>query len=147
MLVFNEYWWFWERHEGAGRLNGVVSLVTVFEQLSHVTSPFWSCDKVNWGIHLFEEQDLRTADLVICSSAVSKWCLSPLSSRLEKIKWFLSFCCMGLYSCSLNTLWLFYGMGKELSSLLVLCTIKYHIISIDLLDSYGIFCVRLLSLG
>ena len=38
-----------------GRLNGVVSLVTVFEELSHVTSPFWSRDKVNRGIRLFHE--------------------------------------------------------------------------------------------
>ena len=35
-----------------GRLNEVVSLVTVFEELTHVTSPFWSRDKVDREIHI-----------------------------------------------------------------------------------------------
>ena len=38
-----------------GRLNGVDFLVTVFEQVSHVLSPFWSLDKINWEVHLFHE--------------------------------------------------------------------------------------------
>ena len=47
------------------RLNGVVSLVTVFEELSHVSNLFWSRDKVNRGISLFDEQNLRRADVVV----------------------------------------------------------------------------------
>ena len=56
----------------AGRLNKVVSLVIEkFEELSYITSPFWSCDKVNQGIHLFHKQDIRRADMVVCSSVAS----------------------------------------------------------------------------
>ena len=39
-----------------GRLNGVVILVTVFEELSYVMSPFWSHNKVKWGNRFFHEQ-------------------------------------------------------------------------------------------
>ena len=47
--------------KGVGRLNGVVSLVK---------SPFWSCDKVNQGIHLSHEQVLkkRRVDSLFLSS-------------------------------------------------------------------------------
>ena len=47
-----------KRKELNGRLNKVAPLVTEFEELSHVTSPIWSRDKMNWGIRLFHEQDL-----------------------------------------------------------------------------------------
>ena len=78
-----------------GRLNGEVSLVTVLEELSHVTSPFWSGDKENQGILLFLKNVLRTADVVVRSIAVSTWSLPFLFSRSEK-KWFPSSCCEGL---------------------------------------------------
>ena len=52
------------------RLNRVVSLVTVFHELSHSTSPLWSCDKVNQGIPFFHKMDLRRADVVVCPSTV-----------------------------------------------------------------------------
>ena len=39
------------------RLNGVFFLVLVFEELFHVTSPFWSRDNANPGIHLFYEKN------------------------------------------------------------------------------------------
>ena len=32
-----------------------VFLIKVFKELSHIISPFWSRDKVNPGIHLFDE--------------------------------------------------------------------------------------------
>ena len=38
-----------------GRLNRVVYLVIVFNELSRVTSPFWSRNKLNRGIRLFGE--------------------------------------------------------------------------------------------
>ena len=54
----------------AGRLNGVVSPVTVFEELSHVMSPFLSCDKANSRIPLFYKQDFRSGRrtcMLLCS--------------------------------------------------------------------------------
>ena len=37
------------------RLNELVSLITVFEELSHVMSPFWSRDIVSRGITLLHK--------------------------------------------------------------------------------------------
>ena len=48
-------------NKAVGRLNVVVPLVRVFEELSLVKSPFWSRDKVNRGIHFFHEQDFRSS--------------------------------------------------------------------------------------
>ena len=45
-----------------GRLSGVIFLVTVFEELSHVTSTFWLRHIVNPEIPLFYKQNLRSAD-------------------------------------------------------------------------------------
>ena len=42
------------------RLNGLISLVTMFEELFHVVSLFWLRDKANPGINLFYEQDFRS---------------------------------------------------------------------------------------
>ena len=60
-----------------GRLIGVVSLVTAFEEFFYVTCLFWSCDKMNQGTCLFNEQGLRKADVVICSLAPSTWSPPP----------------------------------------------------------------------
>ena len=54
-----------------GRLNEVVSLVTVFEELYQVTSPFWSRDKVNRGIRLFHEEVFSRTNVVVHSSAAN----------------------------------------------------------------------------
>ena len=110
------------------QLNWVVSLVTVFEELSHVMGSIGSRDKVNWGIRLFDEQVLRRAHVVVNHSATSTCCLPPLSSKSEKSKWFPPFYGMVFNLCSLNTLWLSYGVGRELSSFLVLCTIQLNVI-------------------
>ena len=40
-------------YDNVERLNGVISLVTVFEELSHIMSLFWSRNKVNRKICLF----------------------------------------------------------------------------------------------
>ena len=69
----------------------MISLVTVFEELSHVTSPFWLRDKMNRVICLFHGQNLRRADIVVYSSAASSWGLPLLFSKLEKRKWFPHF--------------------------------------------------------
>ena len=79
----------------------MVSLVTVFEEPSHVTSLFWSRDKVNWEIYLFHEQVFRRAACGLFLSA-STWDLPFLYSRPEKSKWFPPFCYMDFPVCSLN---------------------------------------------
>ena len=50
------------------RRNGVISLVTVFEESSHVTNSFWLRDKVNQKIRLFHEHALIRVDVVICTA-------------------------------------------------------------------------------
>ena len=67
---------------GIGRLNGVVSLVTMFEEFSHVMSPFWSYDKANSVIHLFYAQDFRNARRSRFASQQRRtWCLSILPDQ------------------------------------------------------------------
>ena len=85
-----------------GRLNWLVSLVTEFEESSHLTCPFWSRYNVNRGIRIFHGQDLRRPNLVFHSSAVSTWGLAHLYSRYEKNKRFPPFCSMDFSICSLN---------------------------------------------
>ena len=80
----------------------VVSLDTAFEELSHITSPFWSHDKVNRGIRHFHEQDF---ELTRCGGSlllVSTWNLPPLFSRPQKSEWFSPFCCMDFSLSSLK---------------------------------------------
>ena len=80
-----------------GRLNGVVSLVTVIEELSNVTSPFWSCDKSNPKSLSFTNRTSEAADVVVRYSAASH-IIPPL-------------CFIDLSSCSSIALWLFYRLG------------------------------------
>ena len=84
-----------------GGLNGMVSLITMSEELSYVTTSFWSRDNVNQDIHLFHEQvfELTSGGSFLLAST---WCLPPLHSRPEKIKWFPSFCYMDFFVCCLN---------------------------------------------
>ena len=82
-----------------GRLNGMVSLVTVFEELSNVMSLFWSCDKVNEEIRLFHEQDFWVAKM---------WWFVPPGEHIKPPffmiiqTWFPPFCRMDLTFFSLN---------------------------------------------
>ena len=128
-----------------GKLNGVVGLVTGFEELSCIMSYFWSRNRMNRVIKLFNEQDLRRADVVILSSAVSTWGLSPLFFKLGKSKWFHFFLLYGLFCLFLESLWLLYSLGWELSSQLTLCKIKCHIL-IDLfclgITKYTLYEIR-----
>ena len=86
-----------------GRLNEVVSLVSVFEELSFIPSPFGSRDKVNQGIRSFHEQVLRRAGVVIRLPQRAHGGSYSLCSRSEKSKWYPPFCCMDFSVCSLNT--------------------------------------------
>ena len=81
-----------EKLTSDGRLNGVVSPVTRFEELSYTMSPFWSHYRMN----------RRWADMVVHSSAVSSYGLPPLFSWPEKNKCFTPFCCMDFSVFSLN---------------------------------------------
>ena len=115
-----------------GRLNGVVSLVIGFEELSYVTSPFWSRHRMNRKIHPLSRTGL-----------VKSW-RGSLLLRGEHMKppsfifptgeeqMVFTFLLYGLFYLFLECLWLLYSLGRELSSLLILRTIKCHIILIDL---------------
>ena len=62
------YYIHYSYYSPVGRVNGVISLVIVFEKLFHILSPFRLCDKVNWEICLFHKQDFKRGDVVICTS-------------------------------------------------------------------------------
>ena len=86
-----------------GRLNGVIPLVTAFQDLSHITSPFWSRENVKREIRPFQEQDFevtRRASSFLLASILG---LPPLYSTPEMSKLFPSFCCVDFSACSLNT--------------------------------------------
>ena len=90
--IYNHVW----------RLNGVISLVTVFEELFDVTSSFWLRDKVNQEICLFHERNFELNRRGDSFLQVSTWGCNPLFSRHEKSKRFLPFCRMDFSICSLN---------------------------------------------
>ena len=115
------------------RLNRVVSLVRVFEELSHVTSPFWSSDKVNPGICLFHEQDLRRADHGGSLLSGEHMRTSSYIPDLRRVSGFHLFFFFLLYELLCLFLERLYNLKRDLSSLRVLCTIKCLIILIDLL--------------
>ena len=77
-----------------GRLTGVISLLTVIDELIQVMSHFWSCDKVTSEICLFHEQDFVLTRWGCSFLLVSIWSRAPLYSKPEKWKWFTAFCCM-----------------------------------------------------
>ena len=85
---------FGRKKRSVAKLNGVVSLVKVFEKLSHGTSPFWARDKVNWGIRLIHEQAFeltRRGGIGLCNILVVGrlvWVL--LLSYLTPLVFFLS---------------------------------------------------------
>ena len=90
------------------RLEEVVSLFIVFEELSHVTNSFWSRHKVNPGIILFYERDFR-------SGRRSRSLLSSdthgASSFYQTWEVETGFHLFGVWDFSLrssNTLWLLY---------------------------------------
>ena len=83
-------------------LNGVVLLVTVSEEHSHVTSPIWSREKVNRVICFFHKQVLKRADIVVRSSRRGHEAFPTLDSRHEKSKWLPPFWCMDISFRSLN---------------------------------------------
>ena len=112
-----------------GRLNGVVSLVTVFEELSLVTSPSCSRNKANSGIPLFYEQDFKSSRRSRPLLISDAYDTSPFT-RPEK--WFRPFCSRNFSSCFSNALRLFHSLGQELDSLLVCRRIKCYIVIIHL---------------
>ena len=93
------------------RLNGVVSLFTVCEELFHPASLFWSHDDGNRGIRLFHEQFFE----------LSRRGGPPLSGQHMDPPFFLKYRIFRLF---LERLSLLSNQGREPSSLLVLCTIK-----------------------
>ena len=119
-----------------GRLNGVVSLVTVFEELFNVTSLFWSRDKVNREIRLFHEA---------IDAAASTWDLPPLPSRPEKSKWLPPFVA---WTC-IHVPWVHCGFFIAWdSSFLVGCCIQCYMLLIILSVLFPTeYSVRLLSPG
>ena len=91
--------------------------------------------RTRWTVKFafFTNRNLSWADLVFRSSAAKTWGLPPLYSRPEKSKWFPPFCCMEFFCLFRERLWLLSSLGRELSFLLVLCTIKCLFIIIDLI--------------
>ena len=121
----------WHPFPAVGRLNGMVSLFARFEELSHITSPFWSRDKVNPVIPLFfTNRTSQLADIVVKSSAASHIVTRLFFPDLRSSKWFPPLCYIDFSSRSSKALWLFYSLGRELSSLLICCWIKCYIVSI-----------------
>ena len=81
----------------------------------------------------FTNMTFEVADVVVRSLAATHK-VPPLfiPTCLRSSKRFPPFYCIDWSSCSLNALWLFYSLGRELSSLLVCCRIKSYIVLIHL---------------
>ena len=82
----------------------MVPLVTMFEKLSPVTTPFWSRDKEKRGICLFHEQNLRRADVVVHSLAASTRGLPLYIPDLRRVSSIHPFLCMDFSVCSFERL-------------------------------------------
>ena len=111
---------------------------------SHVTSLFWSREKMNPGIPLFYEQDFRRS---FAPQQWRSWYL-PILPDLRISQWFPPLCCMVFSSCSSYALWLFYTLGRELS--FPPCLLYDYILHSNnslVCSSYRIFSGRLLSFG
>ena len=94
--VHSHWWWLcrkiefctWKFALSVGRLNGVINLVMVFEELFHVTSPFCSHDKMNQEIRLFHEHELSCPDVVVCSSRRAHEAPIPYMPHLRRVSGF-----------------------------------------------------------
>ena len=123
-----------------GRLNGVVSLVTVFEAL---TIPFWSRNKMNCGIGLFHEQNIELCRRGCSFFSASTWSSPPWYSRPEKSMWFSPFCCMDFSVRSFDACDPCIAEGRNwVPTRIVYCQMSYCINWLVLFPN----CVSLLSL-
>ena len=127
-----------------GRLNGVVSLVPVFEEL-FLTSrvlfgpvPKWIRKSTS-----FTNRTSKAADFVISFLSSDAHGATPF---YRTSKWFPSIYCMDFSTCFSNVLWLFYGLGRELCTLLVCCIIRCYIdLSVLFLTKYSLLGYSLLG--
>ena len=103
-----------------GRLNGVIYLVTVFEELSRHKSflVMWQGKPRNAS---FVNRTSEATDIVVRYSAAIHMVPSAFFLDLRSSMWFPPLCCTDFSLCSSKALWLFYSLGQALSFLLICC--------------------------